>query len=575
MPPRLLPESYHIVDTLRTVGGLWSFDSGPMNAVSNQYAAMPSLHFAWSLWCALALGPAAKNRSLKVLVWVYPALTLLCIVVTGNHYLLDALGGAVTLALGYGLARLVTTVVARRRPRTAATGPTGESPAEGTAAAPPPAPPPSTPPTRRPLPHPAVGPPPRLEQSGLVVAWANLANRRHLAQLAAGARLAALARLARLARLAPRRLGRCLTLWPTMTVTSGTIAPAFMAEIAARTAARMSELLEADQQRWSAVDADLTAPLKSLQRLLLAGGKRLRPIFCHWAFVGLGGDPTDQRLIDAGAALELLHTFALIHDDVMDDSARRHGNETIHTEFARMHEQAGWRGEHRRFGEGVAILVGDLAFVYSDMLLRNATPEAWDVFHQLRIEVNVGQYLDLMGTARAEASPELARRICQYKSAKYTVERPLHLGVALGAPERLHQLAPAFSAYGLPLGEAFQLRDDILDTFGDPDVTGKAVGDDLREAKPTLLYALARQRATGSDAAFIAQRFGAPDLLDEEIAALQAIFEATGARREVEVAIEQLVDESLRAAQSPALPITDEARSALVELARFVAGRNY
>ena len=140
MPPRLLPESYHIVDTLRTVGGLWSFDSGPMNAVSNQYAAMPSLHFAWSLWCALALGPAAKNRSLKVLVWVYPALTLLCIVVTGNHYLLDALGGAVTLALGYGLARLVTTVVARRRPRTAATGPTGESPAEGTAAAPAPAP---------------------------------------------------------------------------------------------------------------------------------------------------------------------------------------------------------------------------------------------------------------------------------------------------------------------------------------------------------------------------------------------------------------------------------------------------
>jgi hypothetical protein len=146
MPPRLLPGSYHIVDTLRAVGGLWSFDSGPMNAVSNQYAAMPSLHFAWSLWCALALGPAAKNGALKVLVWVYPALTLLCIVVTGNHYLLDALGGALTLALGYGLTRLLTTVVERRRPApatgptsptspTGPTGPTGPSPAEGTAAA--------------------------------------------------------------------------------------------------------------------------------------------------------------------------------------------------------------------------------------------------------------------------------------------------------------------------------------------------------------------------------------------------------------------------------------------------------
>jgi hypothetical protein len=133
MPPRLLPSSYHIVDTLRTVGGLWSFDSGPMNAVSNQYAAMPSLHFAWSLWCALALGPAAKNRALKVLVWIYPSLTLLCIVVTGNHYLLDALGGALTLALGYGLGRLLTNALARRIPR--ATGPTGPSPALGTAAA--------------------------------------------------------------------------------------------------------------------------------------------------------------------------------------------------------------------------------------------------------------------------------------------------------------------------------------------------------------------------------------------------------------------------------------------------------
>jgi hypothetical protein len=115
MPPRLLPSSYHIVDTLRTVGGLWSFDSGPMNAVSNQYAAMPSLHFAWSLWCALALAPAMKRAATKALVWCYPTLTLLCIVVTGNHYLVDALGGALTLALGYGCARLLATALGNRQ----------------------------------------------------------------------------------------------------------------------------------------------------------------------------------------------------------------------------------------------------------------------------------------------------------------------------------------------------------------------------------------------------------------------------------------------------------------------------
>jgi hypothetical protein len=117
MPPRLLPSSYHIVDTLRTVGGFWSFDSGPMNAVSNQYAAMPSLHFAWSLWCALALAPAARHRTVKVLVWCYPAVTLLCILVTGNHYLVDAVAGAVTLAAGYAGARLIDTVLRREADR--------------------------------------------------------------------------------------------------------------------------------------------------------------------------------------------------------------------------------------------------------------------------------------------------------------------------------------------------------------------------------------------------------------------------------------------------------------------------
>ncbi|MDQ6946263.1 MAG: phosphatase PAP2 family protein [Actinomycetota bacterium] len=123
MPPRLLPSSYHIVDTLRTVGGLWSFDSGPMNAVSNQYAAMPSLHFAWSMWCALALAPAMKRPIARVLVWCYPALTLLCVVVTGNHYLVDALGGAVTLAAGYGGARVIATAV--RNHHDAAHSPSG------------------------------------------------------------------------------------------------------------------------------------------------------------------------------------------------------------------------------------------------------------------------------------------------------------------------------------------------------------------------------------------------------------------------------------------------------------------
>ena len=115
---------------------------------------------------------------------------------------------------------------------------------------------------------------------------------------------------------------------------------------------------------------------------MLGGGKRLRPSFCHWGFVGAGGDPGDQRIVDAGAALELMHAFALFHDDVMDDAVSRRGTPTTHTVFAEAHAAAGWAGESRRFGEGVAILVGDLAFVMADELLIDAPHDAWVIWNE-------------------------------------------------------------------------------------------------------------------------------------------------------------------------------------------------
>jgi len=348
-------------------------------------------------------------------------------------------------------------------------------------------------------------------------------------------------------------------------------APASLTEIAARVADRIDALLSSEIERWKEIDPDLAEPLASLRDLVMAGGKRLRPAFCQSAFAGAGGDPADAMIVDAGAALELLHTFALIHDDVMDGSVTRRGLRAVHTDFERRHEMAGWRGEGRRFGEGVAILVGDLAFVYADLLLVDAPRAAIDVFNELRLEVNIGQYLDLLGTVRGGGTREAARRICVYKSGKYTVERPLHLGAALAG--RLDDLAGPLSAYGLPLGEAFQLRDDLLGAFGDTDLLGKPVGDDLREGKPTALVAMALERATGDAAALLTRRFGRPDLSPDEIAGLQATLVDTGAVAEVETMIDTLVDESLAALEL--VPITPAARENLADLARFVAGRDY
>ena len=333
---------------------------------------------------------------------------------------------------------------------------------------------------------------------------------------------------------------------------------------------RIRTLLDTELARWAAVDADLVAPLDSLRHLVLAGGKRLRPAFCYWASVGAGGDPDDPMLVDAGAGLELLHTFALVHDDVMDASRTRRGMRSVHVQFMGEHRRQGWRGEDRRFGEGVAILVGDLAFVYADLLFKDANPTAAALFIEQRIEVNIGQYLDLIGTVRGRPSVATAQRICRYKSGKYTIERPLHLGAALAG--RLGDFEDALSGYGLPLGEAFQLRDDLLGALGDGELTRKPVGDDLREGKPTALLARAIEAATPAQSAVL-DRVGNPLLDDDAIADIQDVLRDCGAADAIEAQIGELRDEAIAAIVVSGLNAV--AVDALVDLAHFVTGRDY
>jgi geranylgeranyl diphosphate synthase, type I len=346
------------------------------------------------------------------------------------------------------------------------------------------------------------------------------------------------------------------------------VPPPSLLTVAERVEHRLDDLLRAEVTRWSALAGDLTEPLGSLRQLVMAGGKRLRPAFCFWGFVGAGGVPDDPAVIDAGAALEMLQAFALVHDDVMDGSATRRGSRTAHLDFADRHQAASWRGEDRRFGEGVAILIGDLAHVYADLLLRSAPPAALAVWDELRIELNVGQYLDVLGTARGDTDAEGARRIARYKSGKYTIERPLHIGAALAG--RLADLQDPLSAYGDPLGEAFQLRDDLLGALGDPGLTGKPVGDDLREGKPTPLLAHATAAATRTQAQVL-ERVGAADLSDDEVHAIVDVLGATGAVDAVEATIDRLTAAAIAAIE--VADVIPEAREALVDLARFVAWR--
>jgi geranylgeranyl diphosphate synthase type I len=348
-------------------------------------------------------------------------------------------------------------------------------------------------------------------------------------------------------------------------------APSSLSHIARRVDARLQLLLDTERTRWSAFDPDLAQPIDEIARLVLAGGKRLRPAFCHWGFVGAGGNPDDQRVIDAGAAFELMHAFALFHDDVMDGSSTRRGEPTTHVVMSQLHEKHSWVGEPRRFGEGAAILVGDLAFVYADQLLLGAPQPVWSIWNELRVELNFGQYLDMLGSANSERRLVKAERICRYKSGKYTIERPLHLGAVLATPEKAEQLLPALSAYGLPLGDAFQMRDDVMGAFGETSITGKPVGDDLREGKPTPLMAMATARADAAQLGVL-QLVGNTVLNDAQVADVQAVIRETGALDQLEQLITSLTDDAIEAIGKA--PLSQEARNELIELAAFVSWRS-
>ena len=316
---------------------------------------------------------------------------------------------------------------------------------------------------------------------------------------------------------------------------------------------------------------DVTAEIRSL---VTAGGKRLRPAFVYWGHRATGADH-DDAVFHPAAAVELLHTFALLHDDVMDRSANRRGRPTAHRALAAAHERGRRLGEPGWFGYSAAILAGDLTFVWADELL-DGTPlpaatvaRARAVFSELRREVIAGQYLDLVLASDAAADEKGAHRVALLKSARYTVTRPLLLGAAMAPPHDGARVAEPLTTYGDAIGLAFQMRDDILGLFGDPTETGKSALDDLREGKRTLLILRALRLADPRQRVFLRSCLGDPDLDDGQAAEARRLVAATGALASVEA----LIDAHLTVALGAITNLPDGAREALVELAELAVHR--
>jgi geranylgeranyl diphosphate synthase type I len=309
------------------------------------------------------------------------------------------------------------------------------------------------------------------------------------------------------------------------------------------------------------------AGLVAAAREAVSGGKRFRAAFCLWGHRAVAAEPDGPALVRAAAALELLHASALVHDDYMDASDTRRGRPATHRAFESLHRARGWSGDPAQYGAAAAILLGDLLLSWSEELLRTCgLPEdhvrsALGFFDTTRNEVITGQFLDVSVQARGASDVEQAMRVLRYKSAKYSVERPLHVGAALAgaAPSAIAEL----TSFGLPIGEAFQLRDDLLGVYGDPSATGKPAGDDLTEGKRTVLVAIALERASDQDAKRLDQSLGLPLTL-AEVEDLRQVITGCGAQAEVERLIEELTDRALAALDASSLAA--DARVVLREL---------
>jgi isopentenyl-diphosphate delta-isomerase type 1 len=323
----------------------------------------------------------------------------------------------------------------------------------------------------------------------------------------------------------------------------------------------------------TAADAEVCDITDAVAGLVERGGKRLRPAFVHWGHAATGAD-RDERVVTAAAAMELLHTFALLHDDVMDRSAMRRGAPAAHVTLARARpgDGDGRSDEAAWFGTSAAILAGDLAYVWADQLFDAighgpSAARARAVFHQLRSEVIAGQYLDLRISAEARPAERAARRVALLKSARYTVTRPLQLGAALGQGSA--ELDQALHAYGDAVGTAFQLRDDVLGVFGDPGRTGKSDVDDLREGKRTLLVVRALSLGDAGQQAVIRTALGDPALDDAAAERCREAIAGSGALASVEA----LISERHAVAQRAIGGLEPSARDALSSLAAFAAYR--
>ncbi len=342
--------------------------------------------------------------------------------------------------------------------------------------------------------------------------------------------------------------------------------------------ALLSEALEDLDTEWAAHVSDIGVDVlpsdlpRWLGELLVGRGKRMRVIIAYWGFIAAGGGhgtAAYRDLVRMAAALETLHMFALVHDDVMDGSDSRRGRPAAHVEADGWHRAAHARGDSAVFGRNLAILLGDLAHMLADRLVDDLPKPLRRAWYGLSLELIAGQRADLTGAAAARSDQAHAEKVAVLKTGRYTVARPLQLAaLTAGADARV---VKALTECGDHIGRAFALRDEYLGVWGDPEVTGKPSGDDLLEGKATVLVSLARDRLTGEPAAML-PKLGTPEVGIETVDRLAEAMREVGVDAELERQIADALTSGLERLEGHAL--ADAGTAGIREVAQAMAWRN-
>lgn len=355
------------------------------------------------------------------------------------------------------------------------------------------------------------------------------------------------------------------------------IAPAHLEDVPAAAESVLADFLAEQAVTAETISPRFAQSVEAMSQFVLLGGKRIRPVFC-WAGWQCGQHGPDSDIAESAlrvaASLELIQACALIHDDIIDRSDTRRGRPTLHREQETGHRAEAWQGDPEHFGTSAGILLGDLALAWADDMVRDAglpgdtAARISPTWSAMRTEVLGGQYLDIVNEASADESQDSADRVMRYKTAAYTIERPLQLGAEMAGMGA--ETVAALRRFGTDLGIAFQLRDDLLGAFGDPAVTGKPSGDDLVAGKRTAILAAAFDRLDENRAERLRRLIGRP-LETVELEETRSLIAESGAVTVIEDRIHGLL--TVARDTLDAIPVAESAKSQLSALAAQVADR--